>query len=67
MLFKLVSEYGSLVALVDSGTQESHREDATVYPGFGPYVQHLMILMCNSTQNLEGLTKCKRKKRFGRG
>ena len=41
MLFESVSEYGSLVAWVDLGTQESYREDAMVYPSlgqFGPYV-----------------------------
>jgi len=35
LLFQLVSEYGSPVAWVDSGTQESRREDVTVYPGLG--------------------------------
>ena len=51
---------GSLVARVDSGTQESRREDATVYPGlgqFGPYVQQLMVLILMSTQNLGGYNK----------
>jgi hypothetical protein len=60
---------GSLVARVDSGTQESHREDATVYPSssqFGPYVYQLMILILKSTQNLGVTTKCKGR-RFGRG
>ena len=54
MLFESVSEYGSPVAQVDLGTQESCRVDATVYPGlgsFGPYVQQLMILILKSTQN----------------
>ena len=54
LLFESVVEYGSLVVRVDLGTQESRREDATVYPGsgqFGPYVQQLMILILKSTQN----------------
>ena len=54
MLFESVSEYGSPVARVDSGTQESRRGDAIVYLGlgqFGPYVQQLMILILKSTQN----------------
>jgi hypothetical protein len=54
MLFESVSEYGSLVAQVQLGTQESSREDATVYPGSGQfysYVQQLMILILKSTQN----------------
>ena len=54
MLFESVSEYGCSVARVHSGTQESRRGDATVYPGlgqFGPYVQQLMILILKSTQN----------------
>ena len=53
---------------MDSGTQESRREDATVYPSsgqFGPYVQQLMILILNSTQNLRVRIKCKGR-RFGR-
>ena len=48
------------MALVDLGTQESRREDAMVYPGFGqfgPYVQQLMILILKNTQNL-GLQQC---------
>ena len=54
MLFESVSEYGSLVAQVDLGTQESRRGDAIVYPSlgsFGPYIQQLMILILKSTQN----------------
>jgi hypothetical protein len=54
MLFESVSEYESLMARIDSRTQESHREDAMVYPGlgqFGPYIQQLMILILKSTQN----------------
>jgi hypothetical protein len=50
----------SLVAWVDSGTQESHREDTMVYPSsgqFGPYVQQLMILILKSTQNLGGYNR----------
>ena len=42
MLFESVSEYESPVIRVDSGTQESRRGDATVYPGsgqFGPSIQ----------------------------
>jgi hypothetical protein len=53
MLFKLVSEYGSLVARVDSRTQESRRRDTTVYPSsgrFSPYVQQLMIHILKSTK-----------------
>jgi len=41
MLIESVSEYGSLVVWVDSGTHESRRGDAMVYPGsgqLGPYV-----------------------------
>ena len=40
-LFELMSEYGSSVARVDLRTQESRRENATVYLDsgqFGPYV-----------------------------
>jgi len=58
MLFELVSEHGSPVARVDSGTQGSRREDAKVYPSsgqFGPYIEQLMILILKSTQNLGGL------------
>jgi hypothetical protein len=57
MLFESVSEYGSPVARVDSGTQESRRGDAMVYPSlgqYGPYVQQLMILILKSTQNRQG-------------
>ena len=60
---------GSLVARVDSGTQESCREDATVYPSsdkFGPYIQQLMILILKSTQNLGVTIECKGRK-FVRG
>ena len=60
---------GSLVARVDSRTQESCREDATVCPGLGqfdPYVQQLMILILKSTQNL-GVTTEYKERRFGRG
>jgi hypothetical protein len=50
----------SLVARVDSGTQESRREDIMVYPSsgqFGPYIQQLMILILKSTQNLGGYNR----------
>ena len=53
----------SLVSRVDSGTQESHSEDITIYPGsgqFGPYIQQLMILILKSTQNMGVTTECKR-------
>ena len=59
---------GSPVARVDSGTQESHREDATVYLGlgqFGPYVQQLMILILKSTQNLGGYDSVKEESLVG--
>ena len=68
LLFESVSEYGSPVAQVDLGTQESCREDATVYPGlgqFGPYIQQLMILILKSTQNQGVTIECR--ERFGRG
>ena len=60
---------GSPMARVDSGTQESHREDIMVYPSsgqFSPYVQQLMILILKSTQNLGVTIECKGRK-FGRG
>jgi hypothetical protein len=69
MLFELVSMYGSLVAQVNLGTQESRRGDVTFYPGsgqFGPYVQQLMILILKSTQIWGVTIKCKWR-RFGRG
>ena len=53
---------------MDSGTQESRREDATVYPGsgqFGPYVQQLIILMLKSTQNLGGYANVKEESLVG--
>jgi hypothetical protein len=58
MLFELVLEYGSSVAWVDLGTQESHKGDVMMYPGsgqFGPYVQQLIILILKITQN-QGVT-----------
>ena len=58
---------GSLVARVDSRTQESLREDTTIYPSsgqFGPYIQQLMILILKSIQNQDVIIECKGR-RFG--
>ena len=57
------------MARVDSGTQESCREDTTIYPSLGqfaPYVQQLMILILKSTQTLGVTIECKGR-RFARG
>ena len=67
LLLKLVSEYMSLVAWVDSITK-NHRGDATVYSGLGrsvPYILQLMILILKRTQNRGVTIECR--ERFGRG
>ena len=63
MLFELMPEYGSPVARVDLGTQESCIGDAMVYPGlghFGPYVPKIGGLQQSVKEEdlVGGLARC---------
>ena len=70
LLFESVLEYVSLVARVDSRTQESQRghNGLSWFRLSGPYVKQLMILILKSTQNRGVTAKCTGgRERFGRG